>query len=78
MNVTARYQFTIVVPVFNERENLERLEQRLSAYLTRTAAKPACVLFVDDGSTDGGGELLAGLCQRHLDFFYLRFAHNGG
>ena len=42
MNVTARYQFTIVVPVFNERENLERLEQRLSAYLTRTAAKPAC------------------------------------
>ena len=78
MNVTARYQFTIVVPVFNERENLERLEQRLSAYLTRTAAKPACVLFVDDGSTDGGGELLAGLCQRHPDFFYLRFAHNGG
>lgn len=78
MNVTSRYQFTIVVPVFNERENLERLEQRLSAYLTRTAAKPACVLFVDDGSTDGGGELLAGLCQRHPDFFYLRFAHNGG
>ncbi|MBQ1708420.1 MAG: glycosyltransferase [Bacteroidales bacterium] len=78
MNPTASYQLTLIVPVYNERENLQRLEERLSAYLAKSAAAPACVLFVDDGSTDGGSPLLAELCRRHADFFYLRFAHNCG
>ena len=50
MNATASYQFTIIVPVYNERENLPRLEERLAAYLEKTAAPPSCVLLVDDGS----------------------------
>ena len=76
MNPTASYQLTLIVPVYNERENLQRLEERLSAYLAKSAATPACVLFVDDGSTDGGSPLLAELCRRHAGFFSLRFAHN--
>ena len=51
MNPTAAYSFTIVVPLFNERENLPRLEERLSAYRRKATRQPACVLFVDDGST---------------------------
>ena len=50
MNATAAYRFTIVVPVFNERDNLTQLEKRLGAYLPAALAQPACVLFVDDGS----------------------------
>ena len=78
MNGTARYRLTIIVPLFNERDNLPRLEERLSAYLAHSAAQPAGVLFVDDGSTDGGGAILEEICARHTDFHYLRFAHNRG
>ena len=35
MNATASYRFTIVVPLYDERENLPRLEERI------TAATPA-------------------------------------
>ena len=78
MNATASYQFTLIVPVFNERENLPRLEERLAAYLEKTAARPACVLLVDDGSTDGGGALIEAACSRHADFYFIRFARNCG
>jgi len=49
MNKTAQYRFTIVVPVYNEEDNMQALEERLSAYLP-TALYPTCVLFVNDGS----------------------------
>lgn len=72
------YAFTIIVPLYNERENLPRLEERLGAYLQKSALRPACVLFVDDGSIDGGSTLLEEVCARHDDFFFLRFARNCG
>ena len=78
MNATANYRFTIIVPVFNERENLPRLEESLSAYIAQSAVRPACVLFVDDGSTDGGSAPLAEMCRRQPGFHYLRFARNCG
>ena len=77
MNATASYQFTIIVPVFNERENLERLGEKLSAYLEHSSMKPACVLFIDDGSTDGGKEMLSEICRRHRDFYYPMAALSG-
>ena len=78
MNPTASFQFTIVIPVYNEREGLPQLESRLAAYLEKAAMQPACVLLVDDGSTDGSGDMLEEMCSRNADFFYLRFAHNAG
>ncbi len=78
MNATAAYQFTIIVPVFNERDNLPQLEARLAAYLAKTPMKPACVLFVDDGSTDGGSALIEAACSRHPDFHFLRLTRNCG
>jgi len=78
MNPTASYAFTIIVPLFNERENLERLAASLSAFLPECAVKPACVLLVDDGSTDGSGALVEELCRRQPDFYFLRFDRNRG
>ena len=78
MNRTASYRFTIVVPLFNERDNLPQLEKRLAAYLETATMQPACVLFVDDGSTDGGSPLLEAMCQRNKDFYFLHFARNRG
>lgn len=72
------YKLTIIIPVFNEKENLPRLEEKMASYLQRSLAKPACVLLVDDGSTDGGSALIEDICARHEDFFFLHFAHNCG
>ena len=78
MNPTASFQFTIVVPVYNERDGLPQLESRLAAYLEKAALQPACVLLVDDGSTDGSGQLIEEMCSRRAGFFFLRFVHNAG
>jgi len=77
MNPTASYTLTILVPVYNEQEGLPALEERLAAYLTKCPVK-ACVLFVNDGSTDLSGARILEACTRHTDFFYIEFARNRG
>lgn len=70
-------QFTIIVPIYNEEANILRLEQELSAFLPQSI-EPACVLFVDDGSSDGSLSLLRLICSRHEAFSYISFDHNRG
>ena len=77
MNKTGDYQFTIVVPVYNEEDNMAALEERLSRFLP-TSLYPACVLFVDDGSRDGSLKYIKDICSRHDHFFYIAFQHNCG
>lgn len=77
MNKTANYRLTVVVPVYNEEGNMQRLEKELGNFL-KTSRFPACILFVNDGSTDRSGELLKGICGREADFYYLELAGNGG
>ena len=54
---------SIVCPFYNERENLEELCSRLAEAVRRLPA-PCELVFVDDGSTDGGGEFLNGLLAK--------------
>lgn len=77
MNKTSEYQLTIIVPVYNEEDNMPALEQRLAEYLAH-AARPACVLFVNDGSRDNSLQLIREACSRHDDFFYISLAENCG
>ena len=77
MNRTADYRFTIIVPVFNEEDNIGRLEEALSEYLPKCTCK-ACVLFVDDGSRDGSLVKIKDICLRHNDFFYISLERNAG
>lgn len=77
MNPTADYTLTILVPVYNEQEGLPALEERLAAYLTQCPVR-ACVLLINDGSTDGSAARILEACTRHTDFFYLEFARNKG
>lgn len=76
-NRTSDYGFTILVPVYNEEDNIDALEERLSAYLPRCSRK-ACALFIDDGSLDSSGARIISACRRHEDFFYIRFEKNRG
>ena len=80
MNKTADYRFTIVVPVYNEEDNIYALEERLRAYLPASHAggQPACALFVNDGSTDRSAERIREICGRNDHFFWLDLARNSG
>lgn len=77
MNKTADYRLTIIVPVFNEEDNMAALEERLAAYLSKAACK-ACVLFVNDGSRDNSLQLIREACRRNPAFFYISLAQNSG
>jgi glycosyltransferase involved in cell wall biosynthesis len=77
MNKTAQYRFTIVVPIYNEEDNMQALEERLSAYLP-TALYPTCVLFVNDGSKDESLVRIKEICHRQKNFYYLDFQKNCG
>ena len=72
-----QYLLTIVVPLYNEVENLPRVEQAFLDYFKIASAK-AKVLFVDDGSTDGSLALVQDICARNEDFKYISFAKNCG
>lgn len=77
MNRTSEYDFTVLVPVYDEEENIARLESELAGFL-KNAAMKSCVLFVDDGSRDHSGELLREVCRRNDDMFYISLARNRG
>lgn len=76
-NRTADYEFTIVVPLYNEVENIGELEHRLGTFVSSCSLR-TCVLFVNDGSTDGSLEKLADVCRRNPQFSYISFDRNYG
>lgn len=72
-----RYEFTIIVPVYNEEDNLKRVEQELSSYI-KIATKKTKILFVNDGSRDNSQQLIEEICAINPDFSYISFEQNCG
>ncbi|AKU91943.1 glycosyltransferase family 2 protein [Vulgatibacter incomptus] len=68
---------SVVVPVFNEEENLSRLVDELGAGLD-ACGRPWEVLLVDDGSTDGSFAELKRLQARDARLRVIRFRRNFG
>ena len=71
------YKFTIIVPVYNEEDNLERVETELLKYLN-IATVTTSVLFVNDGSSDNSQALIESICKRNDAFEYILFKNNKG
>ncbi|MDT0678174.1 glycosyltransferase [Autumnicola musiva] len=71
------YEFTIIVPLYNEQENLGRVEEELTKYM-KTASIKTCALFVNDGSTDKSLELIKEISSRNCDFRFISFEKNCG
>ena len=64
---------SVVIPIHNEAPSLAQLHRELTETLTRWG-RPYEILAIDDGSTDGGFEILAGLqaVDPHLRVVRLR------
>ncbi|MDY0253180.1 MAG: glycosyltransferase family 2 protein [Tenuifilaceae bacterium] len=76
-NRTKDYRFTIIVPVYNEEENIYTLEEKLRQFLPHSLL-PACILFVNDGSKDNSLHRINEICVRNNPFFYISLEKNGG
>ena len=72
-----RPRYSIVIPIYNERETIDALYERLTAMLADLDGN-AEVLFVDDCSFDGSDSLLRGLRERDERVKVIRFARNFG
>ncbi|QHI35893.1 Undecaprenyl-phosphate 4-deoxy-4-formamido-L-arabinose transferase [Kordia antarctica] len=70
-------ELTIIVPVYNEEDNLERVEKELTAY-AKSAKIPVKILFVNDGSKDKSQELIEKICANSTIFNFLSFQENRG
>jgi len=71
------YDLTIIVPVYNEEENLSRLGVELSAFLNQSKVK-AKVLFVNDGSTDHSVTIIESICENNEAFHFIHLKRNKG
>lgn len=72
-----QFEFTIVIPVYNEQDNFKRLEEELLAF-TQTSKLTTKVLFINDGSTDESQSRIESICNRNTGFSFLLFDKNYG
>lgn len=70
-------ELSVVVPVFNEEENLPELYRRLVAVLSPLVERWE-ILFVDDGSRDGSWAYICQLADKDPHVRGLRFSRNFG
>ena len=71
-------QISVVVPVYNEVDNLEPLIQRIESALAGRKAESWEAILVDDGSKDGTTPLMDELSPRHPNFRMVHFVTNQG
>ena len=68
---------SVVVPIFNEFENIPELHDELQGVLDRLG-RPYEIVYVDDGSTDGSFDLLKALAALHSQVVVIQFRRNFG
>lgn len=77
MNQNQSAGISVVVPIYNEIDNIPPLHEQLTAALEGTGREYE-IIFVDDGSSDGGTALLAELASRDPRVRAVEFRRNFG
>lgn len=70
-------EISIVIPVYNEEENLPLLVPQVIDVL-RPLDKKFEIIIVDDGSTDNSFNVIKDLSSRYMELRYIRFKKNAG
>ena len=70
-------EISVIIPFLNEAENIPELVAAIEAFAP-TLPVPIEVVFVDDGSTDGSGELLSSISFRNFSAQLVRLSRNFG
>ena len=70
-------KFSVVLPVFNEQDNLQTLFLEIKKAADSTG-RPWETLFVDDCSTDDSLAIINGLAQANSEVRFIAFAENRG
>ena len=71
------FELTIIIPVYNEQDNLDRVHQEMKQFLP-ISKKKAKILFVNDGSKDNSQLLIEKICKDNEDFTFISFEKNTG
>lgn len=71
------FQLTIIIPVYNEEDNLDRLHQEMKQFLT-ISKKKAKILFINDGSKDNSQSIIEKICTNTEEFTFISFEKNTG
>ena len=70
-------KISIVIPIYNESENIADLDSRLNNVL-KTLNLSYEIIYVDDGSSDGSIDLLKTICQTNVNVRTIRLQRNFG
>ncbi len=69
--------YSIVAPIYNEKDNLPELHRRVSEVMNSTG-EPWELVLVDDGSTDGSTDMILELAKQDKHIRPVIFARNFG
>ena len=68
-------EFTIIIPIYNEEDNLIRSEETMNQFLSNSI-KQTEILLINDGSKDKSLVLIKEICSRNQAFHYISFDKN--
>lgn len=69
---------SIVIPVYNEEENIPRLGKELTSFINNFSRYRFEIIFVEHGSVDRSFNLLENICQKDKRFKILQLSRNFG
>ena len=67
--------YSIIAPIYNEKENLPELQRRVTEVLDSTN-EPWELILVDDGSTDGSTDIIRELAKKDQHMRPIIFARD--
>src|SRR5205807_10482381 len=77
--MSAPLELSLVIPVYNERDNLPVVVEEIGRALAgRAGGEPYEIVAVDAGSTDGSLDVLKVLKREHPEIHIVAFAANAG